>query len=121
MSDALVQDLETLKKQTLSRRQMFCYIAGASTLLFPSLLNLNNLMAAQRCALIPTGWAGPYPADGSNGVNALKKIGIVRKDIAPSFGAASGVAKGVHLKIEMKFINGYCEPLSDRAIYVWHC
>ena len=44
---------------------------------------------------IPEETGGPYPADGSNGVNVLTETGIVRSDIRGSFGSASGVAAGV--------------------------
>ena len=39
--------------------------------------------------------AGPFPADGSNGVNVLTESGIVRQDIRSSFGSSSGTAEGV--------------------------
>lgn len=39
---------------------------------------------------IPEETAGPYPADGSNGVNVLTESGVVRSDIRSSFGTASG-------------------------------
>jgi hypothetical protein len=38
----------------------------------------------------PEETAGPYPGDGSNGVNVLTESGIVRSDITRSFGSASG-------------------------------
>ncbi len=50
---------------------------------------------------IPEETAGPYPGDGSNGVNVLDDSGIVRSDISSSFGAASGVAEGIPLTIAM--------------------
>ena len=42
---------------------------------------------------IPEETAGPYPGDGSNGVNVLTESGIVRSDLVKSFGTASGVAR----------------------------
>ena len=36
---------------------------------------------------IPEETAGPYPGDGSNGVNVLSESGIVRSDITSSFGS----------------------------------
>src|SRR5512144_222519 len=41
--------------------------------------------------LIPEETAGPFPGDGSNGVNVLTESGIVRSDIRPSFGSSSVV------------------------------
>ena len=51
---------------------------------------------------IPEETAGPFPADGSNGVNVLTESGVVRNDITASFGSASGVADGVPMTIRMK-------------------
>src|SRR3954447_13254045 len=44
---------------------------------------------------IPEETGGPFPADGSNGINVLTESGIVRRDLATSFGTASAVAAGV--------------------------
>src|SRR5262245_33623832 len=40
------------------------------------------------CSVIPEETAGPYPGDGSNGVNVLTQDGVVRRDIRSSFGSA---------------------------------
>jgi protocatechuate 3,4-dioxygenase beta subunit len=72
---------------------------------------------------IPEETAGPYPGDGSNGVNILTESGIVRSDITRSFGSASGVAQGVPLTIELKVLdtsNG-SGGLRGAAVYLWHC
>jgi protocatechuate 3,4-dioxygenase beta subunit len=72
---------------------------------------------------IPEETAGPYPGDGSNGVNVLTESGIVRSDITRSFGSASGVADGVPLTIRLKVLdtgNG-SQALKGAAVYVWHC
>jgi hypothetical protein len=68
---------------------------------------------------IPEETAGPYPGDGSNGVNVLRDSGIVRRDLTRSFGAASGVARGVPLTIRLTVLdtrNGSA-PLAGAAIY----
>ena len=73
---------------------------------------------------IPEETAGPYPGDGSNGVNVLTESGIVRQDIRSSFGSASGVAAGVPLTIKLKVYdtNGSdISPLAGAAVYLWHC
>jgi protocatechuate 3,4-dioxygenase beta subunit len=73
---------------------------------------------------IPEETAGPYPGDGSNGVNVLTESGIVRQDITSSFGSASGVAEGVPLTIKLKVYdtNGSdVSPLAGVAVYLWHC
>lgn len=72
---------------------------------------------------IPEETGGPYPADGSNGINVLTESGIVRSDITKSFGSASGVAAGVPLAIELTVLdvsNGGA-PLEGAAVYLWHC
>ena len=72
---------------------------------------------------IPEETAGPYPGDGSNGVNVLTESGIVRSDITRSFGSASGVAEGVPLTIKLKVLdtgNG-AAGLKGAAVYLWHC
>ena len=43
----------------------------------------------------PEETAGPYPGDGSNGVNVLTESGIVRSDIRSSFGSSTTTAPGV--------------------------
>jgi protocatechuate 3,4-dioxygenase beta subunit len=74
-------------------------------------------------ATIPEETGGPYPGDGSNGVNVLTESGIVRSDITSSFGTASAVAAGVPLTIRLKVLdtkNGSA-GLSGAAVYLWHC
>ncbi len=73
---------------------------------------------------IPEETAGPYPGDGSNGVNVLSESGIVRSDLTSSFGSASGVAEGVPVTVNLKVydLNGSdVTPLAGAALYLWHC
>jgi protocatechuate 3,4-dioxygenase beta subunit len=72
---------------------------------------------------IPEETAGPYPGDGSNGVNVLTESGIVRSDLVKSFGTASGVAAGVPLTIKLKVIDlsDDGKALAGSAVYLWHC
>ena len=72
---------------------------------------------------VPEETAGPYPGDGSNGVNVLTQSGIVRSDITSSFGDASGVAEGVPLTIAMTVLDVQAggTPVKGAAVYVWHC
>ncbi len=74
-------------------------------------------------AQIPEETAGPYPGDGSNGLNVLSEDGVVRSDIRSSFGSASGVAQGVPATIKFTILdtsNGG-QPLAGAAVYAWHC
>ncbi len=73
---------------------------------------------------IPEETAGPFPGDGSNGVNVLSESGIVRSDLTSSFGSASGVAEGVPVTVKLKVhdLNGTdVTPLAGAALYLWHC
>ena len=72
---------------------------------------------------IPEETAGPFPGDGSNGVNVLTQSGIVRRDITHSFGSASGVAAGVPLTIELRVLDtkNSSKALVGAAVYLWHC
>ncbi len=71
---------------------------------------------------VPEETAGPYPADGSNGIDVLSESGIVRNDIRSSFGSSSTVAAGVPTTIELSLVdaNGGA-PLAGAAVYLWHC
>ncbi|UUU22753.1 intradiol ring-cleavage dioxygenase [Streptomyces sp. DSM 40750] len=76
------------------------------------------------CEVIPEETAGPYPGDGSNGVNVLEESGVVRSDITKSFGSADGVAEGVPLTITLTVVDqaSGCEtPKEGAAVYLWHC
>ncbi len=72
---------------------------------------------------IPEETAGPYPADGSNGINVLTESGIVRSDLTKSFGSASGVADGIPLTIKLKVLDVSNDgaALAGAAVYLWHC
>jgi protocatechuate 3,4-dioxygenase beta subunit len=72
---------------------------------------------------IPEETGGPFPADGSNGVNVLTESGIVRSDITKSFGSGSGVATGVPLTVRLTVldVSSGAGPLAGAAIYLWHC
>lgn len=71
---------------------------------------------------IPEETAGPFPGDGSNGVNALAQSGVVRKDIRSSFGPSTGTADGVPTTIKFTLADAATgAPMHDAAVYVWHC
>jgi protocatechuate 3,4-dioxygenase beta subunit len=71
---------------------------------------------------IPEETAGPYPADGSNGVNVLSESGIVRSDIRSSFGSSSTTADGVPVTISLTLVDASSgAPLPGAAVYLWHC
>lgn len=72
---------------------------------------------------VPDETAGPYPADGSKGVDVLTESGIVRSDIRSSFGGPTGVADGVPLTVELTIadLSSTIQPLAGAAVYLWHC
>jgi len=71
---------------------------------------------------IPEETDGPFPGDGSNGANVLNKSGVVRQDIRSSFAGLSGTAAGVLLNLELTLVSAStCAPLTDYAVYLWHC
>jgi protocatechuate 3,4-dioxygenase beta subunit len=77
-------------------------------------------------AEIPEETGGPYPADGTNGVNVLTESGIVRSDIRSSFGGATATAEGVPLTLRLTVVDVSASdtagtPLAGAAVYVWHC
>lgn len=86
--------------------------------------------AATGSAEIPEETGGPFPADGSNGVNVLTESGVVRRDIRSSFGStdgsATGTADGVPLTFTLTVVDVSSaevagSPVAGAAVYVWHC
>lgn len=73
---------------------------------------------------VPEETGGPFPADGSNGINVLTESGVVRSDIRSSFGGTSTTAEGVRTTIELTIfdMNGSdVAPYEGAAVYLWHC
>lgn len=71
---------------------------------------------------IPEETAGPFPADGSNGIDVLDDSGIVRTDIRSSFGSSATVAEGIPLTINLTVRQAATgDIMSDAAVYLWHC
>lgn len=71
---------------------------------------------------VPDETGGPFPADGSNGINVLDDSGIVRSDIRSSFGSSTVTAAGVLLTVVLTVRDAATgDALSGGAVYVWHC
>ena len=71
---------------------------------------------------MPDETGGPYPGDGSNGVNVLDDSGIVRSDIRSSFGSSTTVAEGVPLTIALTVRDAATgSALVGAGVYLWHC
>ena len=94
--------------------------AGTTTSATTAATTASDASAATE---IPEETGGPYPADGSNGVNVLTESGIVRSDITSSFGSASGTAAGVPLAIALTVLDVSTggTPAEGAAVYLWHC
>ena len=71
---------------------------------------------------VPDETGGPYPGDGSNGVNVLDDSGIVRSDIRSSFGSSTTVAEGVPLTIALTVRDAATgSAVVGAGVYLWHC
>jgi protocatechuate 3,4-dioxygenase beta subunit len=71
---------------------------------------------------VPDETGGPFPADGSNGINVLDDSGIVRSDIRSSFGSSTVTAAGVPLTVVLTVRDAATgDALSGGAVYLWHC
>lgn len=98
--------------------------ASASATASPSATATPTSTAAASGPLteVPDETGGPFPADGSNGVNVLDDSGIVRSDIRSSFGSSSVVAEGVPLTIELTVRDAATgSALVGAGVYLWHC
>lgn len=71
---------------------------------------------------IPQETNGPYPADGTNGVNVLEESGIVRSDITSSLEGGTTV-DGVPLSFTFTVTDtaNTGAPFEGVAVYVWQC
>ena len=109
---------------TMSRRRMLTVLGGAGAFALGggSLLGGGAAQAAGACnELVESETAGPFPADGSNGVDVRTVAGIVRRDIRRSFGGSTTVAQGVPLRFSLEVSDLGCAPLAGAAVYAWHC
>ena len=117
--DGLHEDLVRLA----TRRDALRIFGAGSAATILATLGASNAPAATPTAEVPDETGGPYPGDGSNGVDVLDDSGIVRHDIRRSFGDSRTLAKGVPLRVNLAVTDasdGYA-PLSGLAVYLWHC
>jgi protocatechuate 3,4-dioxygenase beta subunit len=71
---------------------------------------------------VPDETAGPFPGDGSNGVDVLDDSGIVRSDIRSSFGDSTTTTEGVPLRVQLTVRDAATGAARvGAAVYVWHC
>lgn len=78
---------------------------------------------AAACAPLARETVGPFPGDGTNGVNVLNEKGIVRRDIRSSFGSMTGRADGVPITINLALrrTSSGCAVFPNAAVYAWQC
>lgn len=96
--------------------------ASATASSSPSPSATASAEASDPLAEVPDETGGPYPADGSNGVNVLDDSGIVRSDIRSSFGSSTAVAEGVPLTIALTVRDAASgAALVGAGVYLWHC
>lgn len=83
---------------------------------------LASTITATPGAEIPDEAGGPFPADGTNGPNVLDIDGVMRTDLASSFGPFSGTAEGVPTTLALTVVDASTgSPLSGAVVYLWHC
>lgn len=95
--------------------------SGGSTTASDS-ASASSATGSGRVTEVPDETGGPFPGDGSNGVNVLDDSGIVRADIRSGFGSSATTASGVPLTIRLTVrdsATGDAKP--GVAVYVWHC
>ena len=110
----------------LGRRRLLRLLAGAGLVAVAGCAPGGGppgggAVAAGAAGEIPQETAGPFPGDGSNGPNVLTQSGIVRADIAGSFGSSTGTAQGVPLRVELTLTDVAGAPMPSAALYLWHC
>src|SRR6476659_9687469 len=99
---------------TMNRRRALGLLGGVGA--------LAALGADGTLTEVPDETGGPYPADGSNGVNVLDDSGIVRSDIRSSFGSSTTTAAGVPLTIKLTVRDTSTGAAkTGAAVYLWHC
>src|SRR6185436_9489212 len=115
---------------TMSRRRMLAVLGGTGaiavaggSMLFGADAEAAGAQAATAGCLeeVESETAGPFPADGSNGIDVRTVSGVVRSDIRRSFGASTTRAAGVPLSFSLIVRDLDCKPLAGAAVYVWHC
>ncbi|USX46020.1 3,4-dioxygenase subunit beta [Dietzia kunjamensis] len=100
-----------------------CYPGSSSSSSTGSVSGSTTTTASgSSIAEIPEETNGPYPADGTNGVNVLQESGIVRSDLTSSLDGGTTV-EGV--PFELTFVvtdmaNGNV-PFAGAAVYAWQC
>ena len=82
----------------------------------------TSAAAAYASEEIPQETNGPYPADGTNGVDVLNQSGIVRSDIRSSLdGGATAEDVPLTFTFTLSDLANGNAAYAGAAVYVWHC
>ena len=115
--------------RTMSRRNLLASLTGAGALFLLSACGGDDSTTSATASTTSAGGVteiesetnGPFPADGSNGIDLRTASGIVRQDITSSFGDSSGIAAGIPLSLKLTVTDRQGVPIPGAAVYVWHC
>ena len=97
--------------------------SGSASASSPSGSSSGSSSGSGDLTVVPDETGGPYPGDGSNGVNVLDDSGIVRSDIRSTFGSGTTTtAEGVPLTIRLTVRDAATgDAKKGCAVYIWHC
>ncbi|OZE83862.1 3,4-dioxygenase subunit beta [Rhodococcus sp. 15-649-2-2] len=95
---------------------------GASATSTTTSTTTATASATSATSEIPQETNGPYPADGTNGVNVLEESGIVRNDITSSLDGGTTV-EGTPMSFTFTLTDMANDnrPFEGAAVYVWQC
>jgi protocatechuate 3,4-dioxygenase beta subunit len=96
--------------------------SGASAGGAPSASDPSGAASSGGITEVPDETGGPFPGDGSNGIDVLDDSGIVRRDVRSSFGASTTTAAGIPLTVRLTVRDAASgDVVSGAGVYVWHC
>lgn len=82
----------------------------------------SNDLSGQDLAEMNSETAGPYPGDGTNGPDVLDETGVERRDLTTSVdGNGSVTGTAMTLTMNLVAITSDNKPMTNAAVYVWHC
>ncbi|WP_230316118.1 hypothetical protein [Conexibacter sp. W3-3-2] len=112
---------EDLVRMASRRDALKLFGAGGAAAILAG-LGAGSALAKTPTAIVPSETAGPYPGDGSNGIDVLDDSGIVRHDIRRSFGSSRTLATGVPLRVNLTVTRRSKDyaPVVGAAVYLWH-
>lgn len=105
----------------MSRRRALSMLGLGAAVLGLAACQDTSAPAPGALAEIPEETAGPFPANGSNGIDVLEQTGIERSDIRSSIdGGATAAGVPMVLSLTLRDVADG-SPLAGAAVYVWQC